>query len=225
MYYRQNAELTYVLWKDSKIVSLLSSAHSGFRNKEFDHVQRKFSVDGIKASDTHWVAAPPQAMDYIESMGGVDRSDQLRAYYTTARKSMKWHMQMVYFLLDIAQVNGFICYKTAPRTAADSEPDHGRFVMDLAEELIGGFEMRAWHRQDTRVRVLPADSTSHAHVHMNATFARQCVGCLAAGRRGRGGMSARAPRTVYGCSACRQHLCMDCFYRYENFEIISLENI
>ena len=34
-------------------------------------------------------------------MGGVDRSDQLRAYNTVARKSNIWWKQLLYFLVDI----------------------------------------------------------------------------------------------------------------------------
>jgi hypothetical protein len=57
------------------------------------------------------VPAPRQAISYTQNMGGVDRHDQLRAYYTCARKSQLWWRQLLYFLVDAAQVNAFICFK------------------------------------------------------------------------------------------------------------------
>jgi hypothetical protein len=58
------------------------------------------------------VAAPSQAVDYTRNMGGVDRGDQLRAYYTCSRKSQYWWRKLLYFLVDIAQTNAWVAYKS-----------------------------------------------------------------------------------------------------------------
>ncbi|XP_072042927.1 piggyBac transposable element-derived protein 4-like [Amphiura filiformis] len=76
-YSRQKGDCTYVLWKDSKIMSLLSTGHNAYRNKDEDRVQRSFSIDGVEKRDKHMIPAPKQAVDYNKFMGGVDLSDQL----------------------------------------------------------------------------------------------------------------------------------------------------
>ena len=107
MYIRQQNQLTAVLWKDSRIVSLLSSAHNGYRNKETDFVERKVKNEKNKLQKTK-VKAPPQAIDYIKNMRGEDRVDQLRVYHTCSRKSQLWWRKILYFLVDVARVNASV---------------------------------------------------------------------------------------------------------------------
>jgi hypothetical protein len=109
-YIRQNGQLTCAIWKDSKAVMLLSSAHQPYR-RDTDMVTRKIKDDGMGTREAVEIAAPPQAKAYTKNMGGVDRSDQLRSYYTCSRKSQLWWKKVLYFLLDITQVNAWICYK------------------------------------------------------------------------------------------------------------------
>ena len=124
-YSRQRGRYTYSLWRDSSIMSLLSSAFSAFRNKVQDTLFRKFSKDGHKRRVKQEVAAPPAIIAYTKNMGGVDRADQLRSYYTCARKSQIWWRQILFFLVDISRVNAWICYKFALQQyqAANNIPD------------------------------------------------------------------------------------------------------
>ena len=103
------------------------------------------------------VRAPPSAIGYNKHMGGVDRADQLRAYYTAARKSQSWWGQILFFFIDIARVNAWICFKHTltdrnhpadlsddeierPTTSANAPMQrHSNFVMDIAIQLIDGF--------------------------------------------------------------------------------------
>jgi len=41
-------------------------------------------------------------------MGGVDRFDQRRERYAIGMRSIKWWHRLLYFLIDLAIVNGFI---------------------------------------------------------------------------------------------------------------------
>ena len=50
--------------------------------------------------------------DYNGHMGGVDKTDQLRGYQTTQRKSAKWWHTLFYWCLDITLVNAYVCYKS-----------------------------------------------------------------------------------------------------------------
>jgi hypothetical protein len=212
IYYRTQGELTYTLWKDSRIVSLLSSAHSGFRDKVEDHVIRKFSLDGVKASEEFYVPAPTQVIDYIKYMSGVDRHDQMRSYYSTARKANRWEFHLMHFLIDISQVNAYIIYSMVH---SDKIPDHGNFVMDLAEQLIAGYsEPKRQQRQNTAHVTLPPASTEHLWTKIgdltNSRWPKACVGCKKMGLKSKGGTGVRERRTLYGCTACRKHFCNDC---------------
>ena len=90
-------------------------------------------------------------------MGGVDRTDQLRSYYTCSRKSQQWWKKLLYFVIDTAVTNAWLCYKwhnptTNPAAEDDQDRDeqqssclsHSQFVMEVAKGLInaGGNEVQ-----------------------------------------------------------------------------------
>ena len=45
---------------------------------------------------------------YNSSMGGVDRADQLREYYSVSRSSYKWYRYIFWFLIDVSICNAFV---------------------------------------------------------------------------------------------------------------------
>ena len=94
-------QLTAVIWKDSKVVQLLSSGHQGYRQKDRDFLMRKSKDDGMTRRQQKQVTAPPHAISYTKNMAGVDRADQLRSYYSCSRKSQIWWRKLFYFLMDI----------------------------------------------------------------------------------------------------------------------------
>ena len=96
-------------------------------------------------------------------MGGVDRSDQLRAYHTCSHKSQYWWKKILFFtiLVDIARVNAYIAYKQHHHIDAQSTEDsdvsdvpapskplkHSQFVLSLAMDFIDGYADGSSHRQ------------------------------------------------------------------------------
>ena len=66
-----------------------------------------------KRKDGSWIPVPcPEAVIfYNEFMGGVDRGDQLRGYYSCRTKSRKFYKYIFYFLLDVSITNAFVMYK------------------------------------------------------------------------------------------------------------------
>ena len=57
------------------------------------------------------VSCPQAIISYNEFMGGVDRGDQLRGYYSCRTKSRKFYKYIFYFLLDVTITNAFVLYK------------------------------------------------------------------------------------------------------------------
>ena len=208
-YVRSKGSMTYCIWKDSKVLSVLSTAHNAYRNRDTDIVTRRFSKDGIESSRKHDIPCPPQAIAYQENYGGVDKADQLRSYFTMARKSQVWYMQVLFFLVDVSQVNAFICYSQQ----TEGNANHPRFVMDIAEQLIQGYtEPNRRVRQDTRASVIPPRAVRH--VLINTKKAKACVGCKEQGLKSKNNTGKRERRTVYACGACNRSYCHACFLWY-----------
>ncbi|XP_038059878.1 uncharacterized protein LOC119730883 [Patiria miniata] len=150
---RQNSQLVATAWKDSKAMLVLSSAHQGWRDPDTHNVQRKVPDDsGRRKSKV--IPAPPQVIDYINNMGGVDRGDQLRANYTCSRKAQYWWKKILYFLIDISRVNANICYakhrhqaQDLPSSSTDEDAghtttkllSHANFILELDTELVNGY--------------------------------------------------------------------------------------
>ena len=108
---RQNdSGLTCAIWKDSKVVIFLSAAHQ-MESAETTHLMRQVRPSPKERRVLKHVKAPQSAVDYTRNLSGVDRHDQLRAYHTCARKSQRWWKQLLYFLVDVARTNAYICFK------------------------------------------------------------------------------------------------------------------
>ena len=131
-------------WKDSQIKLALSTAHPGWRDPYVHNLTRKIPDDSDRrVSKVTCIPSPPQACDYTKFMGGIDRGDQLRAYHTCSRKAQYWWKKVLYFLIDIAWVNGYISYMqhhsmTAPTEDSDvsnvpssKKMTHTQFVLSL----------------------------------------------------------------------------------------------
>ncbi|XP_072014242.1 uncharacterized protein [Amphiura filiformis] len=233
IYSRQNGRhLTYTLWKDSSVVSILSTGHDGFRNKDTDFLTRHYSEDGTAKSKEQQVKAPPAAISYTQCMGGVDRADQFRAYHTCARKSQKWWKQLLYFLVDVSRVNAWLCYKHFTNKADDEDDDddddsdddeddddrddstftHCDFTMELAEQLINGYAHGGIWRQAKPDRVPVHNGPLHQLVRMDSVYPKICRQCQISKTTT---PKNRQVKSRFGCEACGVHLCRkDCFTRF-----------
>ena len=212
-YARQQGPYTYVLWNDSSILSLLSSAHSAYRAAD-QFVTRRFVLDGEGNLQRrpHPIPAPPAVINYCESMGGVDRADQLRAYHSIARKAQSWWKQVLYFLVDIARVNAWICYKSHHAEGQGTPLTHSKFVMAVATQLIDGYQHGAQDRRQTRAEPVPLANFNglHTSTHMDSTC-KCCKLCAATKKKTPGGWPVKS---YYGCPTCGVHLCPGfCFAR------------
>ena len=49
--------------------------------------------------------------DYNKNMSGIDRSDQMIAYYSTPRKTVRWYRKIFFHLIDLSIWNGFYIYQ------------------------------------------------------------------------------------------------------------------
>ncbi len=90
-------------WKDRKVVMVLST---NTQPSAKGTVLRRLK-DRTRAS----LPCPESIVTYNESMGGVDRGDQVRGYYSCRTKSQKFYRSIFFFLFDVAITNAFILQK------------------------------------------------------------------------------------------------------------------
>jgi hypothetical protein len=184
--YRQQGNLLVSLWQDTKTVSVLST------NQSPSEVAVRRRQDGARIE----VPCPLAIKIYI-FMGGVDRNDQLRGYYsvrTKSRKSYKYKY-IFWFLFDVAIVNSFILYGMSPATGRKKTMKE--FRVELAHQLIGSYNSRRYGGRPH------ANSTSRPkrmkvpHYPVKSSRGR-CKACYKEGR-----MST----TTWWCNECQLRLC------------------
>ena len=200
MYFRQKEKMTVVLWRDTKVVSLLSTCHQAHRDKTSDFLSRNMKDQGERKATKKSVRAPPQAVAYTKNMGGVDRHDQLRAYQTCSRQAMKWWRKLLYFLVDVSRVNAWLCYKHNTDQLSHNKLSHRKFTV----ALIGSFAEGTPVYQPLNLSAVPLiNGPRHQLVRMPSKFGRWCIQCRREGKRT---PSNKGIITRTGCMSCNVHL-------------------
>ena len=207
----EKGNLVYTKWHDKCDVNILST--------NFDPLAPKTVKERRKRNGDVRVEKPACVDLYNNSMGGVDRSDQLRSYYSACRPSKKWYKYLFWFIFDLSLVNSFIIFKEnvqrrGRRTLVD-------FRFALAKQLIAGFSRRAENRKRTmkaaalEVTTTPENATGHFIIRREGNARkRHCVQCKKDGRKT---SSNQAKETIYKCSQCGIALCKDpCFLRFHS---------
>lgn len=121
-----------VKWLDRKPVCFLSSVHSPRNVSTVLRRQR----NGTRIE----VGCPEVVKVYNQTMGGVDKFDQLRECYAIGRRSVKWWHRIFYYLTDLAIVYSYVMWKL--KNANPSKCHQLDFRINLARQLIAGFSSR-----------------------------------------------------------------------------------
>ena len=64
----------------------------------------------LKDGSVVQIPCPKPVKQYTGRMGGVDRFDQKRCYYSVSRRSRRWWLRLFYFLVDTCIVNAHILH-------------------------------------------------------------------------------------------------------------------
>lgn len=188
-------DIVAVQWRDTKVVTLLSTAHNMNEMTEVNRTQK----DGSKKK----VACPKAIADYTRSMGGVDKFNHLKSSYSSSRRSKKWWHRLFYFLLDASLVNSYILYVDNHNVARNS---HLEIRLRIARGLIGGFCSKkrklqsSWVARKKENRIPQEIRTTNVGTHMpekGETY-RRCKHCST---------KTNQKRTKVLCSTCNVPLC------------------
>ncbi|KAK3727615.1 hypothetical protein QZH41_006004 [Actinostola sp. cb2023] len=114
-------------WKDKRLVHFLSTQSNPVGNDTVNRKQRDGTVVQVPSS--------PVVKSY-NNMGAVDRSDQMRGYYSCGRKSKKFWRYLFFFCVDVAIVNAHFIEIQVPNHRTRSQLD---FRVELVQDLIRDF--------------------------------------------------------------------------------------
>ena len=192
-----SGDVECLIWKDNKCVPFLNTITKPGTE---DSVNRK-AKDGNRQA----IKCPKSVKLYNQYMGGVDIADARRKNYSCSRRSRKWWMRLLYYLLDVCRVNSYILAQESPYFAKMTMKE---FVLNIAEELMKSFNSRK--RPGRSSDGPPSARFCERHFPHKVDEKQACRFCSTAQNR---------VRTSYCCSDCNPddpiHLCpFPCFKLY-----------
>ena len=197
--YRVKESVAAIKWRDSKDVTVLTSAVNP-RNVVFVNRTQK---DGRKIL----VSCPEAVTLYNKTMGGVDLFDQKQERYCLGRRSLKWWHRILYYILDVAVVNS---YTMMGQVRGNIE--QLQFRIHLARQLINGYTSKKrrgrcpfFITKNKEFSVPLEVRTSNVGVHLprNTGKFRRCRLCST---------KKIEKRSRIECTSCNVSLCMEpCF--------------
>ena len=99
-----NSQIAIVRWLDSKAVYFISNFKCDVPvGSIYRHVKESRAKKLIKC--------PAIVKAYNEYMGGVDLSNMLHSLYRINRRSKRWYMRIIYYLLAVCMTNSWIMYE------------------------------------------------------------------------------------------------------------------
>lgn len=103
-FYTSEEGVLVVKWFDNKEVTVASNHYSAQPTLEVKRWEKK-------SKSYIYIPCPALISMYNKGMGGVDRCDQLLAFYRMKTKSPKWYKRVLLHFTDVAITNSFILKK------------------------------------------------------------------------------------------------------------------
>ena len=195
--------MTALKWRDKRQVTMLSTIHD--TTMVTKRRRSRLAPGGVEE-----VQKPLMIDRYNMYMGGVDKADQLLAYYGFAHRTVKWWRRAFFHLLDNAIVNAYILYRIS--TQAGRKLDHKHFRIELAKQLLGSTPSPAPHHFSA---LHPQARLTERHFPekippCSSGRASQPVCVVCSNKKGRGKKT-----TTYRCKQCLFPMCVvPCFELY-----------
>jgi len=99
--FRRNGDLMMQVWKDK------TCANDNYDPRRINCKHRE-----ERQKNRHGIKKPYAVVQYNKFMKGVDRADQYLSYYSVLRKTVKWSITVVLYLLNCALFNASFVYRT-----------------------------------------------------------------------------------------------------------------
>lgn len=177
---RQNGNLVATMWRDKRVVSLLSTNTPP--EPEIHAVQQVVRGRRKRVVPAESMKKPDVVVVYNSGMNGVDVNDQYRSYYPPGTTSRKWWKYLFWFFLNLSMVNGFILEKL-PGKRKRRQLD---FRRELAKLLIAGYNGYKRPSNSGKRAVSPFATEENVRGHFLGKLEgrkRACAMCSKAGRK------------------------------------------
>lgn len=86
------------MWKDKRVVYIMVTKH-----------QPRLII--TRNRDGHAKKKTIEVSEYNKFMSGIDKSDQMIAYYSTPKKTIRWYKKVFFHLLDMMVWNAYYMFK------------------------------------------------------------------------------------------------------------------
>lgn len=181
-------------WRDKRDVLCLSTKHTD----EMVRVQKR-GQDILK---------PKIIMDYNKCKAFIDLSDQVKAYNTSLRRSLKWYRKLALELLTgMCLVNAYVAHQQIA--------NENMSITKFREEVVKGLL-----RQNEVIipNNVESEEASHILEDVGRANRRRCVICYAkiSEQSGSKEASRKTPQSSLKYSNCEKHYCLTCFFVAHN---------
>ena len=204
-------------WRDRRDVFMVATNDEGL-----DVVQT------VRRNDAEVQLSTPTCIKrYNGRMGGVDRLDQLRVYYSVGRAGIRWWKYIFWGWLNIGIINAYILWKMSNHHL----PPKSRFMglkswkIRLIHDLVDSVESSRVWRRASAVDNLEVEHIVAGNIvdgHPLARFSgrkRSCKQCVGESKKTAKG---RHIETRFECSRCKVYLCRSghCFQAYHQWKTV-----
>ena len=147
-------------------------------------------ADDLEVNPGDRAVQKPAVVDlYNRSMGGVDRVDQLREYYSVGRSCYKWYRYIFWYLIDVSICNAFVLCNYNRLSQGLGKVRQLKFRTSLAKQLIGGFSTsgvsvaQSSKRRKIKTFSLEEGNAGQHFIDRIKGRKRQCIQCKRVGTK------------------------------------------
>jgi len=137
-------------WVDNSVVTLVSTMHDANETVFRERKRPRFTDTNKDHHAIVWgdnwkrlINIPRVIDDYNQWMGGVDRCDQLIAYYSSNLRCRRVWMPIMFHSLDIMQVNCYVAYNSM--VPPEHKIPHKQFVLAMIEKMMERARSLDWY--------------------------------------------------------------------------------
>ena len=197
--YFQSNEMLLTIWRDSKIVYLLSTVDQ-IRQTRVTRRKRKANITEENSEVMETINMPSSIFNYNRLAKGVDILDQYLNYYLFPHRSMKWYFRIAIYMLEIAIVNSWVLYKESFETGGTKILSYFSYRRAIAKSLI---------KDLSQSRIIPQTpiKTAKKEIRPNAENPELWGKCHLGKGNKRYCHYCKKRQTRYTCAECEVPLC------------------
>lgn len=195
--------ITVLSWRDKRYVLMLSTKHSDSQIE----VRNRRGLTKKK---------PEMIVTYNQGKSPVDQSDQMTAYQSPLRKTIKWYRKLAFeILLNTAMVNAWLMFKEVEHVETG--------ILGFRKSVAYALCSSRPPSPDVEVATTNRNRRSRHEISNTEIHKRKpCQLCYEAAKRSHGWRVARNIKRIRTyCKGCEgtPHLCIECFNRKHRYSM------